>query len=260
MKIVLSTGGGMQSTAICALVITGKLPPPDMAVIVDTGFERSSTFDYMDKYTGPAMAAFGVPIVRVRRADFTDNDYKSVCNIGESDETTYCLLPTYNKTPGGEKSKARGFCSSKMKTDPFQRYMRSIGVNEYITWIGFSADELRRCVVKPRVEYPLVGRLFGTSSLVMNRGDCAAEIQRMGWPIPPKSSCYICPHMRDSEWAGLPRRELEAAALIEQEITNINVGYEKYLHRSCRPLLEVDFTQDVSSEHLFKECAGHCFT
>lgn len=31
-------------------------------------------------------------------------------------------------------------------------------------------------------------------------GDCVALVQRMGWPFPPRSSCWMCPNMRMEEW------------------------------------------------------------
>jgi len=34
---VWASGGGVQSTAIAALIVLGRLPKPDLAVIADTG-------------------------------------------------------------------------------------------------------------------------------------------------------------------------------------------------------------------------------
>lgn len=36
---VFSYGGGVQTAAICALIIQGRLPRPDIIVISDTGKE-----------------------------------------------------------------------------------------------------------------------------------------------------------------------------------------------------------------------------
>lgn len=43
---VLSYGGGVQTVAMVALVLQGRLPRPDMIVIADTSREKQSTWDY----------------------------------------------------------------------------------------------------------------------------------------------------------------------------------------------------------------------
>lgn len=43
---VWSCGGGVQSVAIGALIVGGKLPMPDVAVIADTGRETGRTWAY----------------------------------------------------------------------------------------------------------------------------------------------------------------------------------------------------------------------
>ena len=50
-----SSGGGTQSAAIAVLILQGKLPRPDLAVIADTEREKASTWAYMDEYTQPAL-------------------------------------------------------------------------------------------------------------------------------------------------------------------------------------------------------------
>lgn len=62
---IWNNGGGTQSAAIAALIVTGQLPTPDLAVIADTGRERSSTWDYLNAYIAPALASVGVQIHRV---------------------------------------------------------------------------------------------------------------------------------------------------------------------------------------------------
>ena len=52
---IWSYGGGTQSAAIAALIVSGKLPVPDVAVIADTGREVSSTWDYLRDVVQPAL-------------------------------------------------------------------------------------------------------------------------------------------------------------------------------------------------------------
>ena len=62
---IWSSGGGVQSTAIAALIVQGKLPKPDIAVIADTERELSTTWKYIEEVTGPALASVGVTLYRV---------------------------------------------------------------------------------------------------------------------------------------------------------------------------------------------------
>jgi hypothetical protein len=50
----------MNGTAIAALIVTGKVPKPDLAVIADTGREKSATWDYLERYIVPALQSVGV--------------------------------------------------------------------------------------------------------------------------------------------------------------------------------------------------------
>lgn len=53
-----ASGGGVQSAAIAALIVTGKIRP-DLAIIVDTEREQSTTWRYMDEVISPALQSVG---------------------------------------------------------------------------------------------------------------------------------------------------------------------------------------------------------
>jgi len=57
--VVWSSGGGVQSSAIAALICQGKLPKPDLAVMADTGREYSPVWDYMNEYVIPDLRKAG---------------------------------------------------------------------------------------------------------------------------------------------------------------------------------------------------------
>ena len=58
----------MQSVAIAELIYQGLLPKPDLAVIVDTERERSTTWEYLDNYTRPRLKEIGLEVHRVPKA------------------------------------------------------------------------------------------------------------------------------------------------------------------------------------------------
>jgi hypothetical protein len=60
MTTVWSYGGGTQTAAIAVLILQGKLPKPDIAVMADTGREIQSTWDYLYTVVQPALDSIGV--------------------------------------------------------------------------------------------------------------------------------------------------------------------------------------------------------
>jgi hypothetical protein len=89
---VWASGGGVQSAAIAALIVQGRLRP-DLCVIVDTEREQSTTWTYMDEVITPALSKVGVKLERVRKSEFEHRDLHS--------STGTLLLPVYTTKNGG---------------------------------------------------------------------------------------------------------------------------------------------------------------
>lgn len=247
---VWSSGGGTQSTAIAALIIQGKLPKPDISLIVDTEREKNSTWDYLNQVVQPALLDTGVEIVRIKKSDYTHLDLYD--NLGES-----ILLPGYSTING--QGKMSNFCSYEWKRNVIKRYLRAIGVQTCEQWLGISIDEMQRVRMSRQKwfqhRYPLI-------ELRMRRDDCYKVIQDIGWPSPPRSSCWMCPNMGNFEWLEMKLNypeDFQRAIAIEEEIRAKDKNF--YLHSSCVRLAEVDFSQ-VGRLPLFddKSCSsGYCF-
>jgi hypothetical protein len=244
---IWNSGGGVQSTAIAVLICQGAIPKPDLAVIVDTERELSTTWDYLDKYTMPALESVGVKLHRVAKSRFAHTDlYSSNGDL---------LIPAFT-TQGGEVGKLRTYCSSEWKVRVMQRWAtREQGVVTATNWIGFTIDEkhrIRQPIGKWQNSYPLIEKR-------LTRGDCIALVKRFGWPEPPRSSCYMCPNKRADEWAWQKKNAPNDHRLaIEFEREMQLEDPEAWLTRSGIPLADVDFSAD---EDLFdKRCdSGMCF-
>ena len=247
---VWSCGGGTQSVAIAALIVKGQLPKPDHSLIVDTTRERSSTWAYYETVLLPALAPLGVNVVRVNRDDYSDVDLYG----GEDGKTL--MLPVFTVSPS---TKLGAFCSGEWKRDVAMRYMRNgLGLKTAVMWIGYSTDEMRR-VSTPRrqwcqLRYPLI------EDVPMTRDRCKALVRSMGWPPPPRSSCYMCPNHSNSEWREMRDHQPDdfaKAVQIEREF-RVN-DPDKFLHPSRVPLDQVDLSEEAG---LFTghECTGTCFT
>lgn len=236
---VWSCGGGVQSAAIAALIAQGRLPRPDIAAIVDTEREKSSTWEYLDSVIRPALAP--LQIHRIAKSRFATVDLYRNNDI---------LLPAY--TANG---KLPTFCSNEWKRRVLMRWLRSVmEVKQCRVWMGISADEMQRVRVDDKPAwfqswYPLC------FEIQMRRAECVALVESMGWPKPPRSSCWMCPNMGNEEWRGLSEDDLARASLLEATIQARDP--ELWLHKSRRPIGERPFDEETGDK---SECqTGFCF-
>ena len=231
LHVVWSCGGGVQSSAIAALMVSGQLPKPDYAIMVDVGREKQSTWEHVNAVIIPKLASVGVPLHIVKTTDYTDIDLH---NNG-------CLLiPAYEKTESGKK-RYKTLCSNTWKTVIIRRWLRQQGVRRCVVWIGISLNEARR--VRPSAHqwcenrYPLIEKK-------MYKEDCLCLAAQMGWPQAPRTSCWMCPGQTNQEWYVMQRYwpdDWQRAINLEQEIQETRPN--TYLHSSLVPLGRVDLSK-----------------
>ncbi|GGO19652.1 hypothetical protein [Deinococcus humi] len=240
---ILSNGGGVQSTAMLALILQGKLPRPDYVVMADTGREKTATWDYVQAVHCPACEALGIPLVIVPHSYSTVDLYAGNGGV---------LMPMYT-TQGGGVSKLPTYCSNEWKQRPVRRWLREQGVKSAVQWLGISMDECDR--MKPSGMKWIVNA-FPLIDLGVSRDGCYAAIREQGWPDAPKSSCLMCPHMGDAQWKHLRSTapaDFQTAVEVEREIRARDP--HAFLHRSARPLNEVKWDEQPS---LFEDDTVTC--
>jgi len=236
-------GGGLQSQAIALLILQGHIPKPDLIVICDTSRERTATWDYLHNYTAPALAAIGLTV------DIAPHDL-SKYDLFNKD---YCLIPYYVAN-----GKHRNTCTSAWKRDVLPRWIRQRHpeVKAFWNWLGFSHDEIRR--VKPDRDkwrahwYPLI-------DLGISRAGCAEIVHQAGWPRPPKTCCYMCPHTTNDGWRWLRDnypQDWQAAIATDRDIRQRTP--HAYVHRQLVPLDQADIEPNNLRDT--GECElGYCF-
>jgi hypothetical protein len=240
---VWSCGGGVQSAAIAVLIIEGRLPKPDHAIIVDTEREKSTTWDYYTDVLRPELAKVGLNLVRVPKSQYAKVD------LYPTDGKP--LIPAYTRPEG----RLETFCSNEWKRRVIMRYLRAQGVKFCQNWIGISTDELHRIRTGPpawfQPRYPLIW------DVPKSRGACFELVRLAGWPEPPRSSCWMCPHHDDTEWRDMTSADMEKAVKFERSLQQRDSNL--YLHPSRKPLDQVDFKARVESK--VDGCqTGFCFT
>lgn len=229
LTTVWSCGGGVESTAIAALIYSGVLPKPDIALMTDCGYERKSTWDHVYGTLKPKLAEVGVDLKIVKTTDYSNS------NIFDGD---HLLLPAYSNA-GGKRVKFHTHCNSDWKLRVAKRFLREQGVKNCQNWVGISLDEIRRARGGSAkrwfaIRYPLIEQS-------MTREDCLWYIGHIGWPRPPKTSCYFCPQQTDSEWLKMKNTapdEWDKAVELDEYIRTIKP--DTYLHRTLKPLRELE--------------------
>lgn len=247
MKTIWSYGGGTQTAAIAVMILQGKLPKPDIAVIADTGREIASTWEYLHNVVQPALDAIGVTV------QIAPHELSKVDLYAHNGDL---LIPAY--TSQGDGGKLPTYCSNEWKKHVIRRWLRKQDINDCDVWLGISTDEIER--MKPsglnwyRHVYPLI-EIVPTS-----RVNCAALVESFGWPSPPKSRCWMCPNQSPLMWSDMRRHqpdEFEKAAVFEIEMQKSDPNV--WLNKAMIPLHEaVDITDKQPS--LFDGCdSGYCF-
>ena len=241
---ILSSGGGVNSAAMAALVVRGDIEKPRLMIIADTGREPQSTWDYHNNVIAPALAGVGVESHIAPHTLAYQDLY-----AGPEDATI--IMPMYSAR-GGILPK---FCSDLWKTRVIHRYLRKLDMREGNMWIGFAVDEMERMRAankdKWQHRYPLVEKR-------MSRADCYSLVEKMDWPTPPRSSCWMCPYRRDDEWRSLPANEFQKAVDLEAELQEKDP--DVFFHRSKVPLAEANLG-DAQSDLFEAPCtSGLCFT
>lgn len=255
LRQVWSCGGGRQSCAIGVLIIEGKLPKPDFAVMADTGRERFTTFPYVRKYLAPELAAVGVNLEIIKAAEWGYYAEKYVDGSGD------LMLPVYTME-NGIAGKNAPDCSGAWKRDVINRWLsqtNKITRSKFCKWIGFSRSpqELIRAMRMQqskkeggeKVRFPLI-------ELGLTTPECLKLVKAHGWPEPKVSACWMCPNLKDSERMDLSDEEKRLAIEFDREVRS--QFPDAFLHGECRPLEEIELSR---SNDLFTEpCeTGGCF-
>jgi hypothetical protein len=228
-------------------------PMPDCAIFADTGWEPAAVYEHLTKLS----EALPFPVYRVSAGDIrADTISKSTSG------RRVASAPWYVRSPRGKLGMGMRQCTKEYKLRPIQRKVvellgaRPKGGCEM--WIGISRDEIVR--MKPsRVGYivnrwPLVER-------EMHRRHCIAWLAERGWAA-PRSACIGCPYRSDEEWRALTPEEFGDAIEVDEAIRRQpGIRGEQFVHRSFRPLAEVDLStaEERGQGNLFNnECEGMC--
>lgn len=271
---VINLGAGVQSTTLILMVRRGliKLPPQTVAVFADTQEEPDAVYRHLEWLKQEEW-----PRILDRTAGKLGDDLI----VGKN--TTghrFAAIPAYT-TDGKSDGMTRRQCTKEYKTEVIGLTIRreviglpkGRGINpkdtEVHQYIGISRDEARRSVgVKKNIEsrrgwfahFPLM-------EMDMTRADCLRWLKDQVPHEVPRSACVFCPFHSDAEWLRIKRSdpagwaravEVDHALRASGSVANRDMRQTMYLHRSHKPLDEVNLNENQHSLGFAGECEGMC--
>ena len=186
----LAFGGGTDSTGVlCGWVEKGLVEkePIDVILFADTGNERPHTYEHIARMND-WLPRYGLPQIKVVRKGGNGRTLEEDC-LAKS------MLPSL--------AYGRKGCSHKFKQEPQEKFFNNYPTRKEARtrWqrgekieklIGYEFREQRRWM-KAKVEDDKYFYRFPLVEWEWSRPECIAAIQRMGLPLPGKSSCFFCP-------------------------------------------------------------------
>jgi hypothetical protein len=263
MMRVISLGAGVQSTTLALMAAYGEISPmPDCAIFADTGWEPVAVYEHLNRLR--QVLPFPVHIVS---AGNIRNDILANAN---SNTKRCAAIPWFTENGG----MALRQCTSEYKITPILRKQREllgykkgqrIPPKSIEVWIGISTDEIQR-MKEPRDKWqthrwPLIDAR-------MSRRDCISWLKSHGWNA-PKSACIGCPYHSDAMWRDMKDNDpvswadaIEVDTAIRNRQSSSGLKYKPFMHRSLKPLNEVDLSTPVDRGQkefgFMQECDGVC--
>lgn len=229
-----SNGVGRQSVAMYALVKMGRLPA-GVFLFANTGddSEHPDTIAYYRDVMKPDAHANGIEMHELQR---TMRDGTTETILSRIERTARSeVIPVRSSADGPPMSRS---CTVDFKIETLGRWLKANGAtadSPATVNVGISLDEVHRANRTPRpyehIVYPLLDQRI-------RRVDCDRIIRDAGLPLPPKSSCWFCPHHSFNAWLEIrdERPDLfEKAVELEQRLS-AKAGAPRYLTRYGKPL------------------------
>ena len=261
MLEVISLGAGVQSSVMALMAAHGELPIPECASFADTQFEPRQVYEHL----GGLERQLPFPVYHVTAGDIREHHVRG---YGTRSKNKFATIPFF--TPDGGMGRRQ--CTSNYKIDPIRKKLRELLGLKYRQhapkeiavrqWIGISTDEALR--MKPSRDV-WVENVWPLIEADMSRQDCLRwfEDHYPGRKL-AKSACIACPFHNDFMWRDMRINDpasFEQAVEFDKAIRESGTSAEQFVHRSCKPLDEVDFRnlEDMGQLNMFnEECEGMC--
>lgn len=263
---IISLGAGVQSSTLLMMAdrgeikINGETIIPQFAIMSDTGNEPKKVYEWLDFLKSRVK---NIEVIITNNGHITNDILNGIAN-----NERFASVPFFTKSPDGSKGVLWRQCTGEYKINAVRKEIRRLlgyeprqKIKEKIRlWMGISTDEIQR--VKPSgVSY--IENIFPMIDYEMSRFDCLNWFTKNEMPLPPKSSCIICPYHSNAMWKDMKLNDLESwnmAVEFDKKIRNMpKLEAQVFLHRFCIPLDEVDLNENqLEMDFFINECEGMC--
>lgn len=274
---VLSLGAGVQSTTLALMAARGDIGPlPDCAIFADTQAEPAGVYRHLDWLE----TQLPFPIHRVTKGSLRAEIFSASNDV----DGAFFRIPAFVVGEDGRAAPMSRSCTRDYKIDVITAKVRELlglkprqSVRAFLglkrkeavptlveQWIGISMDEIVRL---KRAREPYIHSRHPLIEARMSRRDCLRWMAERQYPEPAKSACTFCPWHDDEMWRHLrdndPASWADAVAVDAQMRTSgphRGMRSHAYLHRSLKPLSEVDLSVDAPDLRFgfASECEGMC--
>lgn len=255
---IISLGAGVQSTVMALMAAKGEITPmPDCAIFADTGYEPEGVYEHLNWLEK-----------QLPFPTYTVNNGNIKTDILEAKEAIrFTAMPFFTKEGGMIPRQ----CTAEYKIRPLQKKTRELlglkpkqrakdKVSEQ--WMGISWDEMQR-MKESRDKF--IYHRFPLIEKQMRRHHCISWFETH-YPSRTldKSACIACPFHNDELWRDMKLNDPKSFNDAVEFDKNIRVlptfKQEQFVHRSCKPLDEVDFenAEDKGQLSFLGECDGMC--
>ena len=265
----MSFGAGVQSVTLALLSQNRhpKIPVFDCAIFADTGAEPQSVYDSVDAVSSNV----NFPVIITKHKEGLLNSIK---DAARNKDKRFAGVPFFTQNPDGAVGMLKRQCTNEYKIQPVKKaireflgYKKGQRVKHNVNlWIGISRDEMTRMTISRDAwiqhKYPLV-------EMEWRRSKCISYLKQK-WNHPfGKSSCTFCPYHDAQAWRELKNKDTESWQQIVEVDRQVRNGFKGaderlYLHKSCKPIDEVDFDailarhDDQNEFGFLEECEGMC--
>lgn len=256
---IISLGAGVQSTVLALMASKGEIGPmPDCAIFADTGYEPQGVYDHLEWLIKEL--PFPTYIV-------ASGNIKQDIILGIDTNKRFVAMPFFTKEGGMGMRQ----CTSEYKIVPLKNKTRELlglrkgerskgRISEQ--WMGISWDEMQR-MKESRDKF--IYHRFPLIEKKMRRHHCMTwfEEHYPGRSL-AKSACIACPFHDNAMWRDIKINDPVSWNDAVEFDKNIRVlptfKQEQFVHRSCKPLDEVDFdnAEDKGQMSFLDECEGMC--
>jgi len=245
---IFSWGGGVNSTAILAMIKLGMLPELNKdnthIVFADTGAEMPYTYEHTKVCLNP-MAHDGWKVKVLR--PWVDMQYYYKKFDGMTLEEV-CL----NK--GWIPSAQSKWCSVHFKRNPISAWRKELCGKEWlensVLVIGYGYEEKHRArdIGQEHTMYPLIDQHI-------DRNKCIELIEVAKLPIARKSGCYFCPMQSKAQWVELYKKFPDLFKKAE-DVEKKNGKYTFFKGKSLSEKIEYWKSRTTCEDDFFQE--KHC--